>query len=510
MSVAQLKEDLQTASKYGEYIFVAEGVAKSFPGVQALKKVSLKIRPGKVHALMGENGAGKSTMMKIIAGVYIPNEGKLFFKGNPIVLKSPRDALGKGIAMIHQELNLLPFMTVAENIWIGREPRNLIGLVDHKALNRQTQELLDKLNIDIDPEIDLGQLSIANRQMVEIAKAVSFNSDLLIMDEPTSAITEKEVEHLFRIIAQLRAEGKAIIYITHKMDEVFKIADEISIFRDGQHIVTKPSEDFDHDSLITAMVGRELSQVFPKEDVPIGNVALDVKHLNVKGICKDVSFDVRFGEIFGIAGLMGSGRTEVIESIFGINKIDSGTIIFDGKELKVKSPSDAIQAGMALLTEDRKKSGLFLSLSVGENMEMAALPSYCKMGFVQQKSMDVICQEMLGKLKVKTPGLYEVIENLSGGNQQKVLIARWLINNPKLLILDEPTRGVDVGAKAEIHKLITQLAKQGVAIIMISSELPEVLGMSDRVMVMHEGTVGGILSREEATQERILEIASGM
>lgn len=493
-----------------EFLFSAQGIRKAFPGVVALDNVSIHVRPGQVHALMGENGAGKSTMMKIVAGVYIPDQGQLTFKGQPLTLKSPRDALSKGIAMIHQELNLLADMTVAENIWIGREPRGLLGLVSHGELHERTAKLFAELAIDIDPDIELGQLSIANRQMVEIAKAVSFNSDLLIMDEPTSAITDKEVEHLFRIIASLKAQGKSIIYITHKMDEVFQIADEISIFRDGQHIVTKPASEFNHQSLIAAMVGRELNQVFPKEEVPIGGVALKVSGLARRKDFHDINFDLRYGEILGVAGLMGSGRTEVMDALFGVDPADDGSIEFDGKPLRVKSPKDAIRAGLAFLTEDRKKTGLYLQLSVGENMQITSLGKHSTLGFVRQNEVDVLCDEMSSKLKVKTPGLYEIIENLSGGNQQKVLIARWLLNKPKLLILDEPTRGVDVGAKAEIHKLITQLAKDGVAIIMISSELPEVMGMSDRIMVMYNGTVGGILSREEATQEKIMTLASGV
>ncbi|WP_415774645.1 sugar ABC transporter ATP-binding protein [Paraburkholderia sp. J11-2] len=490
-------------------LLAAQHVRKAFPGVIALHDVSIDIHAGRVHALMGENGAGKSTMMKIIAGVYAPDGGTLRFKGEPVTLKSPRDALDRGIAMIHQELNLLPDMTVAENIWIRREPRNRIGLVNHGALNRRTRELFQQLGIEIDPEIQLGKLSIANRQMVEIAKAVSFDSDLLIMDEPTSAITDKEVEHLFRIIAQLKARGKAIIYITHKMDEVFQIADDISIFRDGHHIVTRAACEFDKPSLIAAMVGRELTQVFPKETVPIGEVALSVRHLGRRGAFANVSFDVRYGEILGVAGLMGSGRTEVMESIFGMYPADEGELLFDGKAKAIRSPADAIRAGVAFLTEDRKGTGLFMQLSVGENMQISSLKRHCAFGFVRQQRMDEECARMCRSLKVKTPGLAQIIENLSGGNQQKVLLARWLLNQPRLLILDEPTRGVDVGAKAEIHALITQLARSGAAIIMISSELPEVIGMSDRVVVMHERTVSGILPRERATQEFIMTLASG-
>ncbi|MEJ8797701.1 sugar ABC transporter ATP-binding protein [Trinickia caryophylli] len=492
-----------------EPLLAARNVRKAFPGVVALDNVSIEIHAGRVHALMGENGAGKSTMMKIIAGIYTPDGGTLRFKGEPIKLKSPRHALDSGIAMIHQELNLLPDMTVAENIWIRREPRYVFGLVDHKALNRRTEALFAQLGIHIDPEAQLGSLSIANRQMVEIAKAVSFDSDLLIMDEPTSAITDREVEQLFRIIGELKARGKAIVYITHKMDEVFEIADDISIFRDGHHIVSRPASEFDKQSLIAAMVGRELTQVFPKEQVPIGEVALAVTNLGRRSAFSNVSFDVRYGEILGFAGLMGSGRTEVMEAIFGALPADRGEIAFDGKPKRIRTPREAIESGLAFLTEDRKGSGMFPQLSVGENMEISAMRRYCMLGFVRQQRIDGECARMCGSLKVKTPGLGETIENLSGGNQQKVLLARWLLNQPRILILDEPTRGVDVGAKAEIHALITQLARKGAAIIMISSELPEVIGMSDRIVVMHGRTVSGILPRERATQESIMALASG-
>ncbi len=493
-----------------EVLLQAHDICKRFPGVVALNKVSLFVRAGEVHALMGENGAGKSTMMKILAGSYIPDEGSLVFKGAPLKLKSPRQALDHGIAMIHQELNLLPDMTVAENIWIGREPTNAFGLVNHARLNQDTRELLERLSIPVDPECLLGELSIANRQMIEIAKAVSYESQVLIMDEPTSAITEKEVEHLFDIIAGLKAQGKAIIYITHKMNEVFRIADSITILRDGRHILTRPAAQMNPNSLIAAMVGREMDQVFPKEHADIGAVALSLRGLGLKGQFQDVSFDVRYGEIVGLAGLMGAGRTEVMESLFGVTPPDAGQILIDGKPERFRTPKQAIRAGLALLTEDRKKSGLFLCLDVASNMDITVLPDYSWFGFVQQKKLDVACHDMSRSLKIKTPNLQEIIGNLSGGNQQKALIARWLLNKPRILILDEPTRGVDVGAKAEIHKLVTQLAQSGAAIILISSELPEVMGMSDRVVVMHEGRVSGELMREDFTQESILTLASGL
>jgi inositol transport system ATP-binding protein len=507
---ADLIEMQAVATSEHKVLLTANQIRKAFPGVVALDNVSLSIRAGAVHALMGENGAGKSTMMKILAGAYVADSGTLTLRGKTLNLKTPRDALDVGIAMIHQELNLLADMTVAENIWIGREPRNRLGLVNHSRLNEQTAELMARLRIDIDPECLLGDLSIANRQMVEIAKAVSYNSDVLIMDEPTSAITDKEVARLFAIIDALRRDGKAIIYITHKMDEVFKIADDISIFRDGKHIVSGPASTFTPNSLIAAMVGRELSQLFPKEEAQIGDVAVAVKGLSRKGKFHDVSFNVRYGEILGFAGLMGSGRTEVVESLFGVDPADKGEITLHGQTLRIRSPKDAIAQGMALLTEDRKKSGLFLMLSVGANMEITAMNQHAPAGFVRQGVVDGECEDMRKRLAVKTPDLNETIENLSGGNQQKVLIARWLLNKPRILILDEPTRGIDVGAKSEIHRLMSSLAKQGVAIIMISSELPEVMGMSDRMVVMHEGRVAGELNRADFSQERIMALASGV
>jgi inositol transport system ATP-binding protein len=486
-----------------------DGVVKVFPGVVALDKVAFTLRAGTVHALMGENGAGKSTLMKIIAGIYVPDEGNLKIKGRPLVLKGPLDALNNGIAMIHQELNLMPFMTVAENIWIRREPKNAFGFVDHGALRRNTQALFDRLQIDIDPEAEVRGLSIANRQMVEIAKAVSFDSDILIMDEPTSALTETEVEHLFRIIRQLRAQGKGIVYITHKMNELFEIADEVSVFRDGRYIATKAASEVTRNDIIQMMVGREITQMFPKETVPIGGVVLSVKDLGVEGIFHGVTFDLHAGEILGLAGLVGSGRSNVAEALFGVVPATTGQIRIDGEVVKMKSPAHAMKHGMAFLTEDRKETGCFLLLDLMSNMDMAVLNrGYVKAGFVRSRALERDCEAMSAKLRVKTPGMNEIIQNLSGGNQQKALIGRWLLTQPKILILDEPTRGIDVGAKAEIHRLVTQLAGQGVAVLMISSEMPEVLGMSDRVMVMHEGRMTGIVDRKDADQVRIMELAS--
>ncbi|UTV39281.1 sugar ABC transporter ATP-binding protein (plasmid) [Ensifer adhaerens] len=492
-----------------EYLLSAEGIRKEFPGVVALDDVEFKLKRGTVHALMGENGAGKSTLMKILAGIYTPDKGDVKLKGVEIRLKSPLDALENGIAMIHQELNLMPFMTVAENIWIRREPKNRFGFVDHGEMNRITARLFDRLKIKIDPEIEVRHLSVANRQMVEIAKAVSYESDVLIMDEPTSALTEREVAHLFEIIRDLREQGIGIVYITHKMNELFEIADEFSVFRDGKFIGTHASSHVTRDDIIRMMVGREITQMFPKEEVPIGDVVLSVKNLALDGVFRDVSFDVRAGEILGIAGLVGSGRSNVAETLFGVTPASSGTISIDGKTLSIDSPNTAIRNRMAFLTEDRKDTGCLLILDILENMQIAVLQDrFVKGGFVTEKQVTAACEEMSRKLRVKTPNLQERIENLSGGNQQKVLIGRWLLTNPRILILDEPTRGIDVGAKAEIHRLVTELARNGVAVIMISSEMPEVLGMSDRIMVMHEGRVTGFLDRAEATQIKVMELAA--
>ena len=485
------------------------GIRKGFPGVVALDNVGFKLRAGTVHALMGENGAGKSTLMKIIAGIYMPDRGDISLKGKKIALKSPIDALNHGIAMIHQELNLMPYMTVAENVWITREPKNRFGFVDHAALYRQTEELFAALNIDIDVRVDVQTLSVANRQMVEIAKAVSYNSDVLIMDEPTSALTEKEVAHLFAIIRKLRAQGKGIIYITHKMNELFEIADEFSVFRDGKYIATKLSSEVTRDDIIRMMVGREITQMFPKIDVPIGEVVLSVRNLCLKGVFSDISFDVRAGEIVGMAGLVGSGRSNVAEALFGVTPASSGSIAINNQLVNIDSPAVALACGMAFLTEDRKETGCFLSLNIQENMDSAVLNQrYVRHGFVQSRQLGADCVAMAQRLRVKTPSMEETILNLSGGNQQKVLVGRWLLTHPKILILDEPTRGIDVGAKAEIHRLVSELAGQGVAILMISSEMPEVLGMSDRIVVMHEGHVSGILDRKDADQVSIMDLAA--
>jgi len=490
-------------------ILIMENISKSFPGVKALSDVELTVRKGTIHALMGENGAGKSTLVKILDGIYTPDSGQVTFQNQTVTIDTTHTALKLGISMIHQELSPIPYMTVAENIFLGREPLGKYGLIDKRKLNADTKSLLDRLEIDIKPTSIMKDLSVANTQMVEIAKAISYDASLIIMDEPTSAITEREVAHLFSMIRSLKAKGVTVIYITHKMDEVFQIADDITVLRDGKHVATVSASQTNKNRLITMMVGRELTEMFPKEYAPIGETVLSVHNLTRDGIVEDVSFDLRRGEILGIAGLMGAGRTEVIEAIFGIHKLDAGEIIINGKKTQINTPADAIKNGMALLTEDRKLTGILGVLPVRDNMMIASLSNYEKRGFLDRRLIDATCKEEKGRLDIKTPSMDQLIKFLSGGNQQKVLVSRWLLTSPDILILDEPTRGIDVGAKAEIHKLMSKLAQDGKAIIMISSELPEILGMSDRILVMHEGKVGGIFERKDATQESIMQAATG-
>ncbi|RSK58155.1 sugar ABC transporter ATP-binding protein [Bacillus canaveralius] len=489
------------------YILQMDNVTKEFPGVKALDSVQLHVERGTVHALMGENGAGKSTLMKILIGIYTPDQGVIKFDGEELHLTNVKNALDKGISMIHQELSPVPQMTVAENIFLGREP-SIAGWVKQMKLVENTKKLFERLEIDINPRAKMEELSIANTQMVEIAKAISYNSKLIIMDEPTSAISEKEVHHLFKMIKSLKKDGVSIIYITHKMDELEMITDEFTVFRDGKYVGTKHSKNLSREELIQMMVGRELNQVFNKVPAEISDVALSVKHLSKQNKIKDISFEVKKGEIVGIAGLMGSGRTEVLESIFGVHAADSGYIEIHGKKVAIRSPRDAIASGMGLLTEDRKLSGLFLPLSVEDNMITVNIDRYIKGPFLDKKKIATDCKKQHNRLKIKTPNLQQRINNLSGGNQQKALIARWLLHDPEILFLDEPTRGIDVGAKTEIYNLIFELANKGKAIVVISSELPEILGLSDRIIVMQEGRIMGELSREEASQEKIMELAT--
>jgi inositol transport system ATP-binding protein len=484
-------------------------ISKAFPGVVALDDVSLRVEPASVHALIGENGAGKSTLMKIIAGLIAADAGELRLRGRALQPGSPRQALEDGIAMIHQELNLMPSLSVAENIWIGREPVNAFGLISHRELHRRTRALLERLRIDIDAEAEVRTLSIAQRQLVEIARALSYDSALLIMDEPTSALTERDAAHLFMIIRELTAQQKGVLYITHRLDELFEIADQVTVLRDGRYVGTDRPANLTREALIRMMVGRELARIYPGESPPRDATVLSARSLTLRPHFHDVSFDLHAGEVLGIAGLVGAGRSKLAEALFGVSPAHAGEIRIGGVPVAVDSPRTAIRCGMAFVTEDRKETGCFLTLDVLDNLDVAALTrDFVHLGFVRRGSVAQACAKMTRQLRVKTPDLHEPIGNLSGGNQQKVLIGRWLLTQPRILILDEPTRGIDVAAKAEIHQLIAQLAAQGAAILMISSEMPEILGMSHRVMVMHEGHVTGVLERGMADQETIMALAA--
>jgi inositol transport system ATP-binding protein len=491
-----------------ELLLRMTGISKAFPGVQALDDVHLDVEAGTVHALMGENGAGKSTLMKVLAGIYRADSGRIELDGREVTVPDSAKALALGIAMIHQELSPVPAMTVAENIYLGREPLSRFKLVDHRLMEANAQAVFDRWQIDLDPRRVMKTLSVAQMQMVEIAKAISTDARLIIMDEPTSAITEREVAHLHRMIGSLRESGVAIIYITHKMDEVFKIADFVTVFRDGKHVSTLAAAELDRHKLIALMVGRELTHLFPKEDAEIGEVIMSVRGLTRHGVISDITFDLRRGEILGLAGLMGAGRTEVLEAIFGVTRLDAGEIVMKGKAVHIKSPADAIEAGMGLLTEDRKLTGIMGSLSVRDNMAIANLNRFSPGGILRKGQIEVACEGQRKALAIKTPSLAQLIKNLSGGNQQKVLVSRWLLTLPDVLMIDEPTRGIDVGAKSEIHRLMSGLAKEGKAILMVSSEMPEILGMSDRVLVMAGGKITAEFSRAEVTQEKVLEAAT--
>lgn len=494
-----------------DYLLQVKNISKVFPGVVALDGVSLNVERGKVHALIGENGAGKSTLMKILIGMYKAEQGEVILRGQKVNINSPKEALQCGVSMIHQELNPIPEMTVAENIFIGREPGYpFLPIVNRKELRRKTLQLFQEIGIDLNPNSKLSSLSVAETQMVEIVKAISYNADVIIMDEPTSAITDREVEKLFEIIRKLTAKGAGIIYISHKLDELFQISDTVTVFRDGKFVDSRPIAQMNKQLLISLMVGRELTNIFPKEDAEIGEVVLEVKGLCNKGKFNDVSFKVNRGEILGLAGLMGAGRTEVVETIFGIRKADNGQVLVKGQPVHINTPQKAIEAGIALVSEDRKLYGLNLVNSVKNNITLVNLKKYCRWNqFIKIHEERNMADQQIKILGIKTPTRNQIVNSLSGGNQQKVVLAKWILCNPDILILDEPTRGIDVGAKAEIHRLMSQFAKQGKAVIMISSEMPEILGMSDRVIVLHEGKITGEFKRNELEQEKIMACATG-
>lgn len=489
-------------------------VVKTFPGVKALDHAQLKLRPGTVHALMGENGAGKSTLMKCMFGIYHMDEGEVIYEGEKVQIKGPLDALTKGIAMVHQELQPIPERSIGENIYVGRYPvKNIAGvkIIDHKKMYEDAQRVLDEVHLNYDPKAKLGSLSVSQMQLVEIAKAVSADCKVLILDEPTSSLTSNEVEALFTIVDELRGKGVSIVYISHKMDEILRISDEVTIMRDGQYIGTWDAKELTTDMIITKMVGRELSNLYPPRSNVPGEVVFEVKDftsINPKSF-RNVSFNIRKGEILGVAGLVGAQRTELMEGLFGLRCHTSGTITYKGEEIRVNQPADAIKHKIAMLTEDRRATGILGVLSIADNVAIASLNQYLVGGIMlDDKKIEQLVQDNVAKLSIKTPSSKTLIQSLSGGNQQKVLISRWLANDPDVFILDEPTRGIDVGAKYEIYCIIADLAKQGKSIIMISSEMGELIGMSDRIMVMCDGRVTGFIDGDKANQENIMELAT--
>ena len=498
----------------GKYILEAKGIDKSFSGVTVLKGAELNIEPGELHALMGENGAGKSTLMKIIMGIYTKDAGKVILDGQETNFKSAREALDAGISMIHQELSPIPEMTVAENVFLGREQKKIKGLpfVDKKELNKKTQELLEEYELSefIRPNMKMKDLNIAQIQMMEIIKAVSYNSKVIIMDEPTSSLSEKETETLFRIIDSLKAKNVGIIYISHRMEEVFELADRVSVLRDGQFIGCVKVAEASREQLINMMVGRELEGGYPKNTAKKGEVVLELKNFTRKGVFENVNLKVRAGEILGMAGLVGAGRSEVMRALVGYDKLDSGEIILEGQKIEINHPKDAIKHHIIMASEDRKQLGLVLCRSIKENVSLQNFDKMSTGSFINKLKENKLANEYTEKMATKMNGIGDLVSSLSGGNQQKVVLAKCLLSDPKVLIMDEPTRGIDVGAKAAIYNIMIDLAKQGIAIIMISSEMPELIGMSDRVMVMAGGKVRGELEGEEAqSQQAIMNLAFG-
>lgn len=488
-------------------ILRASGISKRFPGVVALHRVNLAVRRAEVLALIGENGAGKSTLIKILAGVYAKDAGEIVFDGKKAEIGSPHAAQALGISVIFQELNLLPNLSVAENLFIGRENR-MAGIFLHRQCTEtRAKELMARVGLHCSPRILVKDLPISQRQMVEVAKALSLRAKLIIMDEPTSSLTERETLLLFEIIRGLKASGVSVIFISHRLSEVFAIADRVHILRDGHDVGCFSRDELTEETAIQMMVGREIKNLFAKEEVPIGETILSVRGFSTPNLLRDVSFDLRRGEILGLAGLVGSGRTELMRALFGVDPHSRGRIYIDGRPVRIKSAEEAIRHGLALVPEDRRNQGLIVNMTVRENGTLVALRRLHRLGFIRSKAEREVIDDYINKLGIKTPGREQRVANLSGGNQQKVVVAKWLAAMPRILILDEPTRGIDVGAKEEIHRLMSSLARQGVGIIMISSELPEILGMSDRILVMHEGRVTGELSRAEATQEKVMALA---
>lgn len=486
-----------------------QSVSKSFPGVKALDRASLNVYAGQVMALLGENGAGKSTLMKVLTGIYSKDEGTITYLGKEVTFKNPRESQFAGIGIIHQELNLIPELSIAENIFLGREFTNSFGCINWKKMHEESAKLLKRLNIPYSTDTLIGDLSIGGQQMVEIAKVLSFETKVIIMDEPTDALTDTETEALFRVISELKASGCGIVYISHRLKEIFEICDDVTVLRDGQFVAEKSVSELTEEKLIELMVGRKLEDQYPRIDSVIGDITLSVQHLSAPGI-SDVSFELRAGEILGVAGLMGSGRTELMKAIYGAHSRKGGKVTLEGKDVRVKSAADALNAGIVYISEDRKRDGLVLSMSVKENMTLSSLNQFkgAANNLRLKEELEAV-KTYITTFNIKTPHAEQNIGLLSGGNQQKIAIAKGLMTNPKVLILDEPTRGVDVGAKKEIYQLINEFKERGLSVILVSSEMPEVLGMSDRILVMHEGRVTAEFNRLDATQEKIMAAAVG-
>jgi len=489
-------------------------ITKTFPGVRALDDVQFDVRTGEVHALLGENGAGKSTLIKIISGVYRPNQGEMWLDGQPVTFNSPREAQQAGIATIYQELSLFPELTVAENIFLGHTPHQKIGPVqriDWRTLNAEAEKLLASLNIhDLDVQRNIGSLSVGNRQRVEIVKALSHNARVLVMDEPTASLTEADVERLFNIVHLLRERGVAVIYISHRLQEVFDLADRVTVLRDGRYIGTKPIAETNQDDLISMMVMRSIDNLFPKLAGEIGETVLEVRDLNRPPLTRSVSFDLREGEIVGLAGLVGAGRSELAQALFGIYPAHSGEILVHGQPARIRHPGHAVRLGIAYVPEDRGTQGLVRQMTLRENISLAVLRALSRLGFINRRKERALAKDAIQQLSIRAYGPEQIVNKLSGGNQQKIVVSKWLSSQPRVLIMDEPTRGIDVSTKAEIHRLMSELAvRQRLAVLMISSELPEILGMSDRVLVMREGRIVAEFSRAEATQEKIAAAMMG-
>ncbi|MFI9245334.1 sugar ABC transporter ATP-binding protein [Streptomyces sp. NPDC053086] len=490
-------------------VLALKGVSKSFGAVRALRDVSLELLPGEVHALAGENGAGKSTLIKTLAGVHRPDAGRLLLDGDPVVFHGPGDARDAGIAVIYQEPTLFPDLSIAENIFMGRQPRRALGRIDHKATRAATAALMKRLGVGLDPDRPARGLSIADQQIVEIAKALSFDARVLIMDEPTAALTGSEVARLFGVVRTLREQGAAVLFISHRLEEIFQISQKVTTLRDGTWIACEDVDGMTEGDLVGRMVGRELAELYPKRRVHTGEVALGVRRLTREGVFTDVSFEVRGGEIVGLAGLVGAGRTEVARAVFGVDRWDAGEVEVAGRRLPNGAPSAAMAAGLALVPEDRRAQGLVMDLSIERNIGLTGLRTTARAGLMDRGAERSRSLDWAVRLQVKYARIADAVSTLSGGNQQKVVLAKWLATGPKVLIVDEPTRGIDIGTKAEVHRLLGQLAADGVAVLMISSDLPEILGMADRVLVMHEGRITAELPRADATEETVMAAATG-